>query len=186
MSILSQQLGRDALGQAVARCQAGDREAFNWIVDEYGGLLFGSAVLMTRDRLLAEDLVQETLLSAWKGISSFKRDRPFKPWIMRILVNHVRMHLRNRREYTGDRILSQKREIDAQANTEREVENRMILSNALAAISHDQREAIVLRYFADLTIPEIARSTRSRQGTVKSRIHRGLERMAKVMEEEDE
>lgn len=184
VSLLSQPIGREtAEVEAVTRCQDGDREAFGWIVDQYGDLLFGSAVLMTRDRQLAEDLVQETLLSAWKSIGSFRRDKRLKPWIMKILVNHVRMHMRRKRPATVD--LRADSEQAAAAPEAARVELRHVLVTALGDLPQEQRQLIVLRYFAGLTVPEIAKATRLRQGTVKSRIHRGLERMKEAMTEEE-
>ena len=86
--------------QAILGCQSGDRDSFRHLVDRYKDVLYGTAFLMTKDRSLAEDQVQETLLSAWKGIRGFNRDRPFKPWIMRILVNVFLSHQRRRRVAT--------------------------------------------------------------------------------------
>ena len=75
--------------EAVVRCQNGDRDAFRHLVDQYKDVLFGTAVLMTGNRATAEEHVQEAFLSAWRGIRRFRRDRPVKPWFLRILVNTV-------------------------------------------------------------------------------------------------
>ncbi|MCH7734450.1 MAG: RNA polymerase sigma factor, partial [Chloroflexi bacterium] len=53
--------------QAVQLCQEGNESAFQVIVERYGDVMFGTAVLMTHDRALAEDLVQDALMLAWKG-----------------------------------------------------------------------------------------------------------------------
>ena len=65
--------------QAILGCQRGDRNSFRHLVDRYKDVLYGTAFLMTSNRALAEEQVQEALLSAWKGILGFKKDRPFKP-----------------------------------------------------------------------------------------------------------
>ncbi|MCE2466109.1 MAG: hypothetical protein J4G01_08610 [Dehalococcoidia bacterium] len=80
--------------EAVLRCQEGDREAFHYLVEQYKDLLYGTALLMSRNRALAEEHVQEAFLSAWRGIRGFRRGYPLKPWLVRILVNAV---LANRR-----------------------------------------------------------------------------------------
>ena len=82
--------------QAVQRCQHGERDAFRYLVERYQDVLFGTAYNMTGNRALAEELAQEAFLSAWKGIRSFRRGRPFKPWLIRILVNAVMAHRRRR------------------------------------------------------------------------------------------
>ena len=74
---------------AIARCQDGDRDAFRHLVDRYKDVMYGTAVLMTGNRAVAEETVQEAFLSAWRGIGGFKRGRPPKPWLIRILVNRV-------------------------------------------------------------------------------------------------
>ena len=53
--------------EAILRCQDGDRDAFRYLVEQYKDVLFGTAVLMTGNRAVAEDQVQEALLSAWRG-----------------------------------------------------------------------------------------------------------------------
>ena len=82
--------------QAVLRCQNGEHEAFRHLVERYKDVLFGTAVLMTGNRALAEEQVQEALLAAWRGISGFQSGRPVKPWLVRILVNAVVSQRRRR------------------------------------------------------------------------------------------
>ncbi|MCE2466110.1 MAG: sigma-70 family RNA polymerase sigma factor [Dehalococcoidia bacterium] len=59
------------------------------------------------------------------------------------------------------------------------------IRRALAVLNLEHREVIVLRYFADLTIPDVARSLNLRQGTVKSRLHRALEQLRSQLSEHD-
>ena len=68
---------------AIRRCQNGDREAFRFVVDHYGRVLFGTAYMMTRDRPLSEDLAQEALLLAWRNIASFEIGTNLKAWLLR-------------------------------------------------------------------------------------------------------
>ena len=82
--------------EAILRCQDGDREAFRYLVDRYKDVLFGTAVLMTGNRSVAEEQVQEALLSAWRGIRGFRLGSPVKPWLVRILVNAVLSQQRRR------------------------------------------------------------------------------------------
>lgn len=139
---------------------------------------------MTRDRPLAQDVVQETLISAWKSFGTFDSDRPLKPWLMRILVNHIRMYKRRKRPETS----AWSQSIDAAASsTDMDlVESRDTLRRALASLTEDQREVVVLRYFTGFTVPEIAQATRRRQGTVRSRLQRAIERMRGVVAKEEE
>ncbi len=159
--------------QAVLRCQHGERDAFRYLVERYQGIVFGTAYNMTRNRALAEELAQETFLSAWKGIRSFRRGRPFKPWLMRILVNAVMAH-RRRKTVETTPIEGSDLESDAE-DPEDLAESRseqQALQRAIGELSPDHRQVVVLRYFADMTVPELARAAGLTEGTVKSRLHR--------------
>ena len=164
--------------EAIVRCQDGDREAFHHLVDQYKNVLFGTAVLMTGNRAVAEEQVQEALLSAWRGIRGFRRGSPVKPWLVRILVNAVLAHQRRLRVPTVQLDGNEPREANNTypdpAETLDALENRLVLRRAIAGLSPDHRQVVALRYFAELTVPEVARSLGIREGTVKSRLHRAL------------
>jgi RNA polymerase sigma-70 factor (ECF subfamily) len=164
--------------EAIVRCQDGDREAFRHLVDQYKNVLFGTAVLMTGNRAVAEEQVQEALLSAWRGIRGFRRGSPVKPWLVRILVNAVLAQQRRLRVPTVQLDGNEPREPDNTypdpAETLDALENRLVLRRAIAGLSPDHRQVVTLRYFAGLTVPEVARSLGIREGTVKSRLHRAL------------
>ena len=164
--------------EAIMRCQNGERDAFRYLVEQYKDVLFGTAVLMTGNRAVAEEQVQEALLSAWRGIRGFRIGRPVKPWLLRILVNAVLSHQRRRVLPTVNLDGSGPDTADSinpdPAETLDALENRLVLRRAIAGLSPDHRQVVALRYFAGLTVPEMARSLGVREGTVKSRLHRAL------------
>ena len=163
--------------EAILRCQDGDREAFRHLVDRYRDVLFGTAVLMTGNRAMAEEQVQEALLSAWRGIRGFRLGSPVKPWLVRILVNAVLSQQRRRVLPTVQMDDGPDTPDPASADpasTLDALEDRLVLRRAVANLSRDHRQVVALRYFAGLTVPEIARSLGVREGTVKSRLHRAL------------
>jgi RNA polymerase sigma-70 factor (ECF subfamily) len=160
--------------EAVLRCQRGDREAFRRILDLHGDHLYRTALLITRDPGHAEEAVQEALLTAWKKIRTFDADRPFRPWINRILINCIGIARRRKRLPTAA-IDDAMPLPDPQAAPERSVidaETGCELRAALRSLSVEHRAVLVLRYFNDMSLPEIAESTGWRLGTVKSRLHR--------------
>ena len=89
--------------EVIVLCQEGDADAFRCLVEKYGSVLKGTAYLMTRDAALAEELVQDAFVSAWRGIRGFKNGRPIKPWLVRILVNRVLGKLRAGRQMRSKR-----------------------------------------------------------------------------------
>ena len=69
--------------EVICRCQGGEHDAYRFLVERFEKVLFGTAYMMTRDRHLAEDLVQEAFLLAWRNISSFRLGTNFKAWLLR-------------------------------------------------------------------------------------------------------
>ena len=164
--------------EVITLCQNGDREAFRQLVERYRDVLFGTAVLMTGNRAVAEEQVQEALFSAWRGIRGFRLGSPFKPWLLRILVNAVLAQQRRRTLSTVNLDGSMPDESADSgydpASTVDALESRLELRRAISGLSTDHRQVVALRYFADLTVPEVARALGVREGTVKSRLHRAL------------
>ena len=101
-----------------------------------------------------------------------------KPWLVRILVNAV---LSQQRRRTHDTVSLDGKGPDIPdadavdpAVTLDALESRLELRRAIASLSPDHRQVVALRYFAGLTVPEAARALGTREGTVKSRLHRAL------------
>ena len=160
---------------AIARSQDGDRDAFRYLVERYKDVLYGTACLMTDSRAYAEDHVQEALFSAWRGIREFRKGRPFRPWLLRILVNVVLSHQRRRSVSTLGRGEDDRRgEATDLAEAAATQEDWRALRSALAGLSAEHRQVIVLRYFAGLNTSEIAQSLNVTESTVRSRLHHAL------------
>ena len=170
--------------EAVLRCQEGDREAFRHLVERYKHPLFGTAYLMTGNAARAEEHVQDAFLLAWRGIRTFRRGSAFKPWLMRILVNTVISEQRKRALATVP--IEEAAPLGTPARQHEEIEaseDRQAIREALALLSPEHREVVVLRYFADLSVRQVARSAGLREGTVKSRLHRALRHMRELLEQ---
>jgi len=138
---------------------------------------------MTRDRGLAEDLVQETFLRAWRGMLSFRGGGNFKAWTVRILVNHVMSERRRKR--VREELLAEGMAEAGDVDTGEELvlrkEERDRIRRALEKLPQEQRDVVVLRYYTGLTLPQIAQGLGWRRGTVKSRLHRALGHLREVL-----
>lgn len=173
--------------EALVRCcQAGDTEAFRALIELHRGVLFGTAYLMMRDRGLAQDAVQEAVVKVWKQIPSLRLRSSVKAWMVRIVVNEVKQQVRKKRVPTVP--LEQLSELagdpdEAETPLIRD-EERKGLKQALNKLPSGQKEAVVLRYFSDLTVPEIATVVGQHQGTIKSRLSRGLVRLKEILSHE--
>ena len=159
----------------VRRCQMGDREAFRPIVERYGNVLMGAIYLMTHDRAVSEELVQETFVRAWKGIGTFRLGQPVKPWLVRIAVNQA-LNAKARVSAPVEPLSEAKHGGSTDPGFAR-ADDRDEVWRALSRLSADHRRIVVLRYFADLSTREVANALGIREGTVKSRLSRALEQL---------
>ena len=164
----------------IERARSGDLDAFNDLVELYQNQLFSLVARMVPDRDQASDAVQEAFFSAYRNLAGF-RGGSVKSWLNRICVNAAMDAQRARKRrpvqpYPEFEDESWQPPAGEEADPERQVltaERSGVLSAALAAISADQRAAIVLFDVHGFDYAEIAEMTGVSLGTVKSRIHRG-------------
>jgi RNA polymerase sigma-70 factor (sigma-E family) len=128
------------------------------------------AAVLLRDRIEAEDAVQDALLRAWHGWPRLRDPARVEAWFQRILVNGCRDRLRQRKHWARVAQLPERSGPDEHGRSD----ERAALLQAIDSLPVDQRVVVVLRYFGDLPLEQIAERTGSRAGTVKSRLHHGL------------
>jgi len=158
----------------VSRAKAGDRPAFDELVGPLVDQAFRLAFGMLHDRESAEDAVQEAALRSWRKLGNLRPGTEMRPWFLAIVANQCRAVARSRwwsvirlGATTGP----------AGASFEDRIVRGADLRSALRKLAIDQREALVLRYYLDLPLEEVAAITGVPVGTVKSRINRGLAAM---------
>jgi RNA polymerase sigma-70 factor (ECF subfamily) len=162
------------------RAREGDLNAFNDLVVVYQDMLFALVVRMVPDRDQASDAVQEAFFSAYRNMAGF-RGGSVKSWLSRIAINAAMDAQRLKKRRPADPYPELEDDTwqppaDASADpvtTSLTTERHRALSSALAAITNDQRTAIVLYDVEGYDYAEIADITKVSVGTVKSRIHRG-------------
>ena len=182
--------------QFIERLKAGDAKAFDVLVTRYTNDIFGLLFRITEDAEEAGDLTQETFLSVFKAIKSFRGDADLKTWLFRIAVNKSRNRFRWWKRRKREKTFS----LDATltdsetpfhetlsgniANPEEKIlqrEREKVLLNALSNLSEIFREAVVLCDIEGLSYEEIASVLEINIGTVKSRIARGREELRKKL-----
>ena len=157
----------------VSRVKAGDRSAFDELVGPLVNQAFRLAFGMLHDREAAEDAVQEAALLAWRKSANLRPGSEMRPWFLAIVANQCRTTARGR----WWSVLR----IEGRAWPAAGFEDRIVrgadLRSALRKLAPEHREALVLRYFLDLPIEEVAAVAGVPTGTVKSRINRALAAM---------
>jgi RNA polymerase sigma-70 factor (sigma-E family) len=130
------------------------------------------AYLLTGDRSLAEDLVQDAFVNVVGRLGHLRAPEAFYPYLRRTIVNLSKNHFRHR---AVERAFLARTQLDPQADAvESGVVNRESMRRALLTLPARQRAAVVLRYFEDLPEDQIAEILRCRPGTARSLVSRGV------------
>jgi RNA polymerase sigma-70 factor (ECF subfamily) len=159
-------------------------EDFERLYAEHARPLLGFLVQRTGDRASAEDLLGETFERVLRARWRFNPRRGSeKTWIYTIALNCLRDHLRKQAAETRAVERTEALALSEGAEDFRpSVEDRDELGAALAELSPEERDAIAMRYGADLTIPEIAKLLHERESTIRGRVFRGLGKLRDRME----
>jgi RNA polymerase sigma-70 factor (ECF subfamily) len=151
-------------------------------IEVYGDRLLRSAYLLCGDETEAQDLVQETVLQAFKSAHRFRRESAVYTWLYGILRNLCHRHLRKQKRLVLDeeRVLMESVE-DTPAHAMDQAVRAARLVQALQALSPEHREIIVLRYYENLRIGAIAERVGVSKGTVKSRLHYAVRALEQIV-----
>lgn len=183
----------------VKRAKAGDTDAFSEIVTCYERFVYNTACrVLTASGLSvadADDIAQDSLIKAWRSISSFRGECSFSTWLFRVTVNTARDVIRTnaRRPVVSltrsddddeepeiwDVPVTSGDEIPEEAAERRETIEAV--RRAVESLPYDQRQAIVLRDIHGLPYDEISRILGAEVGTIKSRISRGRTNLKKIL-----
>lgn len=149
-------------------------ETLGDLLETYGRELQAVAYLILRDRSEAEDIVVETLLTAFERGGSIRDERALRAWLIRVATNHalgtrrrsgriVRLEVVPDRASVGD--------LGADSST------RVALLDGIADLPLQMRAAVVLRYYADLNVEEVATALGKSPNTIKAQLQTALDRL---------
>ena len=151
------------------------------LVAEYGNRLYAAAVLLCANDHDAKELVFRTFDQAVKKIRQFDTSRNFFTWLYAIMLNFHRMNHRRRRVEVVPMGAAEDLPEQTTGPTAETQDADDEVANAIRALSPPLREVVVLRYFADKTVEEIAAALNIPGGTVKSRLHNARVELANLL-----
>jgi RNA polymerase sigma-70 factor, ECF subfamily len=171
----------------IARVLGGERQAYSLLVEEYKGPIYNLAFRMTRNLEDADDLAQETFLQAYRKMGRFDRRKIFFTWLytigLNIIRNHLKKKLRESKQKTDDRTFQ-----GAHGAADNGIEGNLAavdeivrLEDGLQELPVDLREAVILRFYQELSFEEISAVSGASVSAVKMRVYRGIERLKKLM-----
>lgn len=171
--------------QWVRRIQAGDRQAFEELLDAYETRVYRLALRFTGSVPDAEDVTQEIFLAVYRGIAHFRGSSSLGTWIYRVAMNHCLEFRRKRRlesiPYDEDLMLASS---DWRDDPEQSADRQELSAKVEAAInclSPQHRDVIVLHELQGLTYQEVAAALDVPVGTVKSRLSNAFRRLRDLL-----
>lgn len=170
----------------VERARRGDQDAFRLLVEEHAERVFRLAFRIVGDEMLAEDVVQETFLRAFRQLESFDRRSAFGTWVYRIAANAA-IDLRRQRGRRPEEAFNDDAEPRFESplpGPERRLESSEIgaaASSALAQLTLLERAAFSLRHFEGCSIAEISSALGIRPEASKQAVFRAVHKMRRVL-----
>lgn len=155
----------------------GDTAKFDELFQLYRKKLYLTALIMLNNPQDAEDAVQDSAVSAFSSINKLQHSKFFGTWITRILINCCNSirSVKNRRRTV---------QLDESLWIEPLAEDEIDLIKALEYLKKDDKVIIVLRFFNDIKINEIAEILKISEGTVKSKLYRAIAKLKIILEKE--
>ena len=169
--------------ELIGLARRGSAEAAGALFDRYWETAWVAAYAVTADRALADDAAQDAIQQAFRALHRFDVTRPFGPWLKRIAVNRAIDHLRRQRrvDLLGDETL-----YGWTLGESAEEDVRLwAVADAVAGLGGAKRAVVVLHYWLDLPLDEIAGILGLPVGTVASRLSRALAELRVALGEEE-
>ena len=159
----------------ISRARSGDRDAFGELVEQYRDNVYRLAYRMCGNAYDADEAAQETFVAAWRALPNFRGDAKFSTWLYRLTTNAAIdvMRREKRHQTVGDgEMMELADDADSPQETVERTEQQEAVQKALATLSEEYREVLLLRYMEELDYTEIDEVLQLPSGTVKSRINR--------------
>ena len=162
----------------VLRARNGDHDAFDVLARSVTARLYAIALRILRDVHLAEDSVQDSLVDGWRDLRALRDPALFDAWMTRILVRNCYRAAKRVRDDTA----AVRAEQRARSDHATGVAERDRLAQAFSHLTPEHRVVVVLRYYLEWEPAEIADALGVAPGTIRSRLHYGLENLRAALE----
>jgi len=170
--------------QAIGLLARSDPEGLAWLVERHQLKALRTAFLITRERALAEDVVQDRFARLPGAIHSFDRQRPFEPWFLRTVVNAALQAVSHQKRTVSladlegaERWLERAVQAPSPEEQVQQAELAQLLWEQMRQLSPQQRAVIVMRYYLGMSEAEMAEAVAAPKGTIKWRLHAARTRL---------
>jgi len=166
----------------IEQCKQGNMVARGQLFDVYKDQVYRTAYLITKSESLADDVTQETFIRVFAKIDSYDGSKAFEPWLYRVSINVAKNLMRKQRISSILRLTQPSQRNDPSENLLKLERDRMVWS-CISALPYKVQCVIILKYINDLSQEDIAKALNIPVGTVKSRLHNGLQRLGLQLKE---
>ncbi|MBM7872118.1 RNA polymerase sigma-70 factor (ECF subfamily) [Clostridium pascui] len=167
--------------ELLQKIREGDKEAFQQLYNKYAEYSLRTASAITRNKMNAADAVQETFIRIYKNVGSFDFDKPFEPWLYRILVNECnRILSKNSNTILVDDFIQNN--LQGVIEDQRKFEEYESLYKAIESLDDNNKIPIILKYLKGFKENEIAEILGINVNTIKSRLFKGRQRLKTLIE----
>ena len=165
--------------EKVKRAIKGDKEAFYEIIQENRDILYKTAFVYTKNQHDALEILDDTVYKAYISIKKLKQPQYFNTWLTRILINTSINYVRKQKK-----VVYLEENSWEQSAVDSDREELIDLYDAIDKLDDKYRMIVVLRYFQDLTVPQIAEVMECPLGTIKTYLHRALKQLRINLQED--
>lgn len=163
------------------KLKSGDRDSFDLLYSDYYLVLYRTALLILGSKEYAEDILQDTFVSIYKNIENVSDYDKLRAWIFSILKNSCYTRYKKRKREFPDEFILDKTDNLITYLGEDEIAEKSEIQEALLKLNAKEREVLVLFYYNDFSIEEIASICKTFKGTVKSRLYRARKNLKKEL-----
>ena len=163
----------------VRKSKKGNNLAFSTLIKAYEKDLYKVAIAMTKNEEDALDCIQEAILQSYISIKDLRQEEYFKTWLIKILINNVNMKNRHYNKFQDEPVEDYIGEIEYS-----NIEENIDLYDAIDRLDEKYKTSVILQYFHDLTISQIAEIMECNENTVKSNIRRAKKKLYDILKEE--
>ena len=175
--------------QLIDKCKTGDGEAYRELINMYRNKLYGYLWRFSESKFIAEELFQETLIKAWKGLGKYNHQKKFSSWLFTIAHNVAMDNLRSKKSKNSLMDISEADKNPLFVTPEEILINKEtveLINNSISSLSEKQRTVFLLRQNGDMSFKEIAETINEPLNTVLSHMRYAVKKIKKQIEIENE
>ncbi|MBO1004120.1 sigma-70 family RNA polymerase sigma factor [Pseudogracilibacillus auburnensis] len=169
------------MNRLVKKAQKGDEKAYITLFQQYEADIYRMAFVYVKNQEDALEIVQETAYKSFTEIKTLKNPEYFKTWLIRIAINTALSHLSK-----GKKVVHLRPEYAETFSTnEKDVSLQITLQDLIERLNETEKSVVLLKYYEDHTMKEIASILDMPLGTVKTTLYRSLDKLRVQMKRED-